>query len=63
MEVHTPNHEIIIALSKAIRESKPMQIFYFYRLLETKKYQVRRSNVHSIFHVVDLDGNILEIIS
>lgn len=63
MEVHTSDHEIIIALSKAIRESKPMQIFYFYRLLETKKYQVRRSNEHSIFHVVDPDGNILEIIS
>ena len=63
MEVLTPTHEIIIALSKAIRDSKPMQIFYFYRLLETKNFKVRRSTVHSVFHVVDPDGNILEIIS
>lgn len=63
MEILTPNHEIIIALSNAIRESKPMQIFYFYRLLESKNFLVRRSTVHSVFHVVDPDGNILEIIS
>ncbi|WP_394581515.1 RNA polymerase sigma factor [Cytobacillus firmus] len=61
MEVLTPNHEIIIALTKAIRESKPMQIFYFYRLLESKNFQVRRGSLHSVFHVVDPDGNILEI--
>ena len=63
MEILTPNHEIIIALSKAIRESKPMQIFYFYRLLESQNFQVRKSSVHSVFHVIDPDGNILEIIS
>ncbi|RIW31622.1 RNA polymerase sigma factor [Bacillus salacetis] len=63
MGVLTPDYEIIIALSKAIRESKPMQIFYFYRLLESRNFQVRRSTVQAIFHVVDPDGNILEIIS
>ncbi|MGD6960420.1 RNA polymerase sigma factor [Rossellomorea aquimaris] len=63
MKILTPNHEIIIALSKAIRESKPMPIFYFYRLLESQNFQVRRSSVNSVFHVIDPDGNILEIIS
>lgn len=62
-EIQTPNHEIFIALSKAIRESKPMQVFYYYRLLESKNFQVRRSSVHSVFHVIDPDGNILEISS
>lgn len=61
MEILTPNQEIIIALSKAIRESRPMQIFYYYRLLESQNFQVRRSSVHSLFHVIDPDGNILEI--
>ena len=60
-KVETPNHEMIIALSKAMRESKPLQIFYYYRLLETRNFQVRRSTVHSVFHVIDPDGNILEI--
>ncbi len=62
-DILTPNHEIIRALSKAIRESQPMQIFYFYRLLESQSFQVKRSSVHSVFHVIDPDGNILEIIS
>ncbi|WP_102261136.1 RNA polymerase sigma factor [Mesobacillus jeotgali] len=62
-ETLTPNHEIILALSKAIRESKPMQIFFYYRLLESQNFQVRRSSVHSVLHVIDPDGNILEIIS
>ncbi|WP_176481981.1 RNA polymerase sigma factor [Paucisalibacillus globulus] len=63
METLTPDHEILIALSKAIRESKPMRIFYYYRLLESRNFQVRRSSVHSTFHVIDPDGNILEIVS
>jgi RNA polymerase sigma factor (sigma-70 family) len=63
METLTPDCEIVLALSKAIQESKPMQIFYYYRLLESRNFQVRRSSVHSTFHVVDPDGNILEIVS
>src|SRR5690606_1766292 len=63
METLTPDHGILIALSKAIRESKPMRIFYYYRLLESRNFQVRRSSVHSTFHVIDPDGNILEIVS
>ncbi|MBA2174808.1 RNA polymerase sigma factor [Halobacillus locisalis] len=63
MEVIPSDHEMIIALSKAVRESEPLQIFYFYRLLESKNFQLRRSAVHSVFHVVDPDGNIIEITS
>lgn len=62
-DIQIPNYEILIALSKAIQESKPMQIFFYYRLLESQNFQVRRSYVHSVFHVIDPDGNILEIIS
>lgn len=60
-EMLTPNQNIITALSEAIRESKPMQIFYYYRLLESKNFQIRKSSVNSVFHVIDPDGNILEI--
>lgn len=63
MEILTQNQESIIAFSKAIRESRPMQIFYFYRLLESQNFQVRRSSAHSLFYVIDPDGNILEIVS
>lgn len=62
-EILTPKHDIIIALSRAIQESKPMQIFYYYRLLESQNFQVRRSSGQCVFHVIDPDGNILEITS
>ncbi|KPB04168.1 RNA polymerase sigma factor [Bacillus sp. CHD6a] len=62
-EVIMPNHQIIMALSKSIRESKPMEIFYYYRLLESRNFQVKRSSLHSVFHVIDPDGNILEVVS
>ncbi|WP_102026217.1 RNA polymerase sigma factor [Salirhabdus sp. Marseille-P4669] len=62
-KVPTPNHEMIIELSKAIRESNPVQIFYYYRLLESQNYQVKRSSGQSVFHVIDPDGNILEVMS
>ncbi|MCH1626030.1 RNA polymerase sigma factor [Ferdinandcohnia quinoae] len=62
-EILTPNHEIMIELSRAIRELKPMRIFYYYRLLESHNFQVRRSSKQSVFHVIDPDGNILELVS
>ncbi|WP_226680903.1 RNA polymerase sigma factor [Sutcliffiella horikoshii] len=61
--IQIPNHQIIMALSKSIRESKPKEIFYYYRLLESQNFQVKRSSHHSVFHVIDPDGNILEIVS
>ena len=54
-------HKISIALSNAIRASKPMQIFYYYRLLEAQSFQVKRDVVNAVIHVIDPDGNILEI--
>ncbi|WP_409296324.1 RNA polymerase sigma factor [Peribacillus sp. SCS-26] len=60
-EFLTPNIELIAALSKAIREAKPMQIFYYYRLLESQNFIVRKSPGHSVFHVIDPDGNILQM--
>ncbi|KLV27676.1 RNA polymerase subunit sigma-24 [Niallia circulans] len=63
MEIPFSNQEMIIALTKAIREVKPMQIFYLYRLLESQNFKVRRSSIHSLFYVIDPDGNILEITS
>lgn len=63
MEIPFSNQEMIIALTKAIREAKPMQIFYLYRLLESQNFKVRRSSIHSLFYVIDPDGNILEITS
>lgn len=63
MEIPFSNQEMIIALTKAIREAKPMQIFYLYRLLESQNFKVRRGSIHSLFYVIDPDGNILEITS
>ena len=54
-------HEISKALSRAIREAKPMQIFFYYRLLEAQSFQVKRDAVNAVIHVIDPDGNILEI--
>lgn len=56
-----PNHKMIIALSNAIQESNPKQIFHYYRLLESQSFQVRKDPIKSVFHVIDPDGNILEI--
>ncbi|WP_047985824.1 RNA polymerase sigma factor [Ornithinibacillus californiensis] len=56
-----PPYEIIPALSAAIKQSNPMKIFYYYRLLEAQNYQLRRESGQSVFHVIDPDGNILEI--
>lgn len=63
IKIPSSNQEIIIALTKAIREAKPMQIFYLYRLLESQNFKVRRGSIHSRFYVIDPDGNILEITS
>ena len=57
-----PNHQIIMSLSKSIRDAKPLEIFYYYRLLESQNFKVKRSSLHSVFHVIDPDGNILEIV-
>ena len=54
-------HKTSIALSNAIRGSKPMQIFYYYRLLEAQSFQVKRDVDNAVIHVIDPDGNILEI--
>lgn len=57
----TANHKIIVALSNAIKENKPMKIFYYYRLLEAQNFQVRKSNGQAVCHVIDPDGNILQL--
>ena len=54
-------HEISKSLSRAIREAKPMQIFYYYRLLDAQSFQVKRDAINAVIHVIDPDGNILEI--
>ncbi|PPA69402.1 RNA polymerase sigma factor [Jeotgalibacillus proteolyticus] len=63
IEKPPPTHEIIPALLKAIQDSNAMLIFYYYRLLEAQNFNVKRSNSESVFHVIDPDGNILEIVS
>ncbi|MCG7344876.1 RNA polymerase sigma factor [Sporosarcina sp. ACRSL] len=62
-EVALPNHQIIVGLSRAIKESKPMHVFYYYRLLETRNFKMKRSPEQSVIHVIDPDGNILELLS
>ncbi len=62
--VSLPDDKIIPALSKAIAGSQPMQIFFYYRQLEAQNFQVRRTGAgRAVFHVIDPDGNILELLS
>ncbi|MBM7587464.1 RNA polymerase sigma-70 factor (ECF subfamily) [Bacillus pakistanensis] len=55
------NHKIISGLSKALKDSNPVQLFYYYRLLETRNYQFRSRPEQSVCYVIDPDGNILEL--
>ncbi|MFI8684904.1 RNA polymerase sigma factor [Rossellomorea sp. NPDC077527] len=57
------NPEMIQNLSTAIKQSDPSRIFRYYRMLETRHFKVRRDINRSVFHVIDLDGNVLEIAS
>ncbi|NMH68344.1 RNA polymerase sigma factor [Bacillus sp. RO3] len=58
-----PNHHIIGPFSKAIKEGNPEKIFFYYRLLDAKDFRVERVEGRSVFHVIDPDGNILEMYS
>jgi RNA polymerase sigma factor (sigma-70 family) len=55
------NLQIISGLSRALKESNPIQLFYYYRLLETRNYQFIRRTDQSVCYVIDPDGNILEL--
>lgn len=57
------NPQLIQGLSTAIKQADPARIFLYYRLLETRHFQTRRSQGGSIFHIIDPEGNILEIAS
>ena len=57
------NPRLLASFSQAIKESNPHKLFFYYRLLVARKFQVRKSVEQSVFHVVDPDGNILEIMS
>lgn len=56
-----PDHQLIAALTNAMKEANPQQIFLLYRQLETRHFQVKRAAGTSFFHVIDPDGNILEL--
>ena len=61
IHINIPNHQLIYSLSNAMKEANPQQIFLLYRQLETRHFQVRRVAGESVFHVIDPDGNILEL--
>nr|WP_082051175.1 RNA polymerase sigma factor [Rossellomorea aquimaris] len=58
-----PDKKILREISNSIKESNPLRLFQYYRLLETKYYNVSRNVVNTLCHVVDPDGNVLEIIN
>lgn len=62
-DIEISNQRIILGLTRAIKDANPKQLFIYYRLLEARNYQVRRSFSQSVCHVIDPDGNILEILS
>ncbi|MCA0149499.1 MULTISPECIES: RNA polymerase sigma factor [Rossellomorea] len=55
--------QLIQGLSIAIKQSNPSRIFQYYRLLETRHYKVKRFKGGAVFHIIDPDGNILEVAS
>lgn len=57
------NPHLIKELSNAIKQSDPSRIFLYYRLLETRHFQMRRSQEGSVFYIIDPEGNILEVAS
>lgn len=57
------NPQLIQGLSTAIKQSAPYRIFLYYRLLETRHFKAKRSQGGSVFHIIDPDGNILEVAS
>lgn len=62
-QITLPPQTIIYELSRAIQDARPMAIFYYYRLLDSYHFQVRRTGRQNVFHVIDPDGNILEVVS
>ncbi|MCR8847939.1 RNA polymerase sigma factor [Rossellomorea sp. SC111] len=57
------NPQLIQGLSTAIKQSNPSRIFLFYRLLETRHFQTTRCQEAAGFHMIDPEGNILEVAS
>lgn len=55
------NPQLILGLSTAIKQSDPSRIFLYYRQLETRHFKVQRRGMRSVFHLIDPDGNVLEI--
>ncbi|KMJ57453.1 RNA polymerase subunit sigma-24 [Bacillus sp. LL01] len=60
-DVGLPNKKIIQGISIAIKESDPNRLFYYYRILEARNYKIFRTSSKEVFHIVDPDGNVLEI--
>ena len=60
-EGELPPDELVIGLTEAIKQSDPVRIFHYYRLLEANHFRVRRSAKRPVYHVIDPDGNILEV--
>lgn len=56
-------NEMISGLLQAIKQSDPIKIFHYYRQLEASNFRVRRMPEQSVFHVIDPDGNVLELLS
>jgi RNA polymerase sigma factor (sigma-70 family) len=59
---HQPtDKELIFELTRAINQSNPASLFTLCRLLESRKYSLSRVSGSRYMHVVDPDGNVLEI--
>lgn len=56
-----PN-EMVAGLTQAIKQSDPIRIFHYYRLLEASNFRVG-SDERKVLHVIDPDGNVLLISS
>ncbi|NQD64825.1 RNA polymerase sigma factor [Bacillus haikouensis] len=59
----TTAKELLKELTNAIQEKNPAALFAVSRLMETKDYSLSRVSGTRYLHVIDPDGNILEVVS
>jgi RNA polymerase sigma factor (sigma-70 family) len=59
---HQPtDKELILELTRAIKQGNPASLFSLCRLLESRNYSLSRVSGTRYMHVIDPDGNVLEI--
>lgn len=61
---HQPtDKELMVELTRAIKMSRPFMLFALCRLMESRNFDVKRVSGTRYMHVIDPDGNVLEVVT